>query len=213
VPRGITKRRPITVTALLDAAIELFAEQGYGATSIPDICARAGLTKGAFYSNFPSKDALFLSLLERSWEQRAEWIRRATPGGDVLARGSEIRTRGSDRALDRQWTLVSAEFSLHAIRHPRVAELLVEHERRVRSELAVLVTEALEDTGRRPTIPVNELARMIVAVTEGSDIQELTDAAAGAVAPSDLGPRAVTALLLQFSVPTDSAPPRAGGRS
>ena len=63
----------------------LFAEQGYGATSIPEICARAGLTKGAFYSNFATKDALFLALLDRSWERRAEWIRRAVPVGDVLA--------------------------------------------------------------------------------------------------------------------------------
>ena len=87
VPRGITKRRPITVTALLDAAMELFAEQGFGATSIPDICTRAGLTKGAFYSNFANKDALFLALLDRSWARRAEWIRRAMPAGDGLAAG------------------------------------------------------------------------------------------------------------------------------
>ena len=72
------------------------------------------------------------------------------------------------------------EFSLHAIREPVVAALLVEHEQRVRSELAVLVTEALERAERLPTLPVDELARMIVAVTEGSDIQVLTDAAAGA---------------------------------
>ena len=92
MPRGITKRRPITITALLDAAMELFAEQGYGATSIPDICARAGLTKGAFYSNFANKDALFLALLDRSWERRAEWIRRAMPAGDELAAALDNRT-------------------------------------------------------------------------------------------------------------------------
>ena len=45
----------------------------------------------------------------------------------------------------------------------------------MRAELAILVTEALEACGRRPTVPVDELARMIVAVTEGSDIQALTD--------------------------------------
>ena len=93
MPRGMTKRRPLTVTALLDAAMGLFAEQGYGATSIPEICARAGLTKGAFYSNFATKDALFLALLDRSWERRAEWIRRAMPAGGEQAGASEERTR------------------------------------------------------------------------------------------------------------------------
>ena len=90
--------------------------------------------------------------------------------------------------VDRQWTLVSMEFSLHAIRHPEVARLLVDHERRVRSELAVVVTEALEEADRVATVPVDELARMIVAITEGSDIQALTNLAGGAVADSGLGP-------------------------
>ena len=90
MPRGTTKRRPITVTALLDGAMELFAEQGYGATSIPDICDRAGLTKGAFYSNFANKDALFLALLDRSWDQRAD----VDPPGHAGRRrpGRSVRT-------------------------------------------------------------------------------------------------------------------------
>jgi AcrR family transcriptional regulator len=202
--RGVTKRRPITVSALLDAAMELFAEQGYGATSIPDICARAGLTKGAFYSNFANKDALFLDLLDRSWERRAKWIRCAMPSVEVLAESSGDQALDSGLAIDRQWTLVSMEFSLHAIRQPVVAQRLVEHELRVRSELAILVAEALERTGRIPTLPVDELARMIVAVTEGSDIQVLTNVAAGATVHSGVGPKAVMALLRQFSMPTGS---------
>jgi hypothetical protein len=58
---------------------------------------------------------------------------------------------------------------------------------------------------------VDELARMIVAVSEGSDIQALTDGTAGAVVRSDLGPRAVTALLQHFSVPTESVIAPDGG--
>jgi AcrR family transcriptional regulator len=215
MPRGMTKRRPLTITALLDAAMELFAEEGFGATSVPDICARAGLTKGAFYSNFTNKDALFLALLDRSWERRAEWIRRAMASSHLpeTADASQDTSR-NQLDIDRQWTLVSCEFSLHAIRQPDVAKLLVEHEVRVRSELAVLVTEALEKVERLPTLPVHKLARMVVAVTEGSDIQTLTDEAAGVAPLSNLGPRAVTALLWHFSVPTDSviAPERDGSR-
>jgi len=209
--RGITKRRPATVGALLDAALELFAEQGYGATSIPGICARAGLTKGAFYSNFPNKEALFLALLDRSWQRRAEWIRGALATGGDLAGGDLAGgdLAGGDgpapgRGVDRQWTLVSMEFSLHAIRRPEVAALLVQHEGRVRAELAALITQSLGRAGRVPTRPVIELARMLVAVTEGSDIQVLTDGAAGVAADGELGRRAVTALLRHFS--TESRP-------
>ena len=47
---------------------------------------------------------------------------------------------------------------------------------------------------------------MAVAVTEGSDIQALTDAAAGAPVHEDQGQRTVAALLAHFSLPADSAP-------
>jgi AcrR family transcriptional regulator len=203
MPRGITKRRPITVTALLDAAMELFAQQGLGATSIPDICARAGLTKGAFYSNFANKDALLLALLDRSWAEREGWIRRAMAGGPP---GDEVLAGAPGRGLgvDRQWTLVSMEFSLQAVRHPEVAALLVQHERRVRAELALVLTEALEAAARVPTLPIDQLARMVVAVTEGTDMQVLTDEAAGATSHRNVGPRAVAALLRHFSVPTET---------
>lgn len=206
MPRGITKRRPATVTALLDAAMGLFAEQGFGGTSIPDICARAGLTKGAFYSNFTSKEALFLALLDRMWGRRAEGIRAALPASDTLARALEGSAELPAIAVDREWTLVSMEFTLHAIRRPDVATLLVEHEARARSELAALLAEALERAGRVPAIPVTELARMIVASSEGSDIQALTDRAGGAVVRGDLGRHAITGLLRHFSRPAEPTP-------
>lgn len=185
--------------------MELFAEQGFGATSIPEICARAGLTKGAFYSNFANKDALFLALMDRSWQQRAERIRRLMPTSDALAGAMTGRGPLPALAASRPWTLVSMEFSLYAVRRPEVAALLAEHELRIRSELAVLLATGLARAGRVPVIPVMELARMIVAVTEGSDIQALTDAAAGTIVYTDLGPSAVTALLRHFSAPAEPA--------
>jgi AcrR family transcriptional regulator len=199
----MTKRRPATISALLDAALELFAEQGYGATSIPEICARAGLTKGAFYSNFANKDALFLALMDRNWQRRARWIRHVMPASDAVANPDAEGRQLPVLEPDRQWTLVSTEFSLHAIRRPEVAALLAEHELRGRSELAVLVAEALHQAGRVPAIPAIELARMIVAITEGHGIQALTDAAAGASVSADLCQEAVLGLLRYFSRPAE----------
>jgi len=54
-----------TRSHILDVAGELFAEHGYDATSVADICARAGVTKGAFYHHFESKQAVFLELRDR----------------------------------------------------------------------------------------------------------------------------------------------------
>src|SRR4030067_880681 len=49
---------------ILDAARAAFAENGYDAAGVEDICRRAGLRKGAFYHHFPSKQAVFLELLD-----------------------------------------------------------------------------------------------------------------------------------------------------
>jgi TetR/AcrR family transcriptional regulator, transcriptional repressor for nem operon len=43
---------------LLDAAISIIREKGYAATSVDELCAWAGVTKGAFFHHFPSKDSL-----------------------------------------------------------------------------------------------------------------------------------------------------------
>jgi AcrR family transcriptional regulator len=54
-----------TRTRILDASLEAFARYGYDATGVAEICRRAGVTKGGFYYHFPSKQAVFLELLER----------------------------------------------------------------------------------------------------------------------------------------------------
>jgi TetR/AcrR family transcriptional regulator, transcriptional repressor for nem operon len=56
---------------LLEAAIGLVREQGYSATSVDALCARAGVTKGAFFHHFPSKEALAVAAAER-WSLNAE---------------------------------------------------------------------------------------------------------------------------------------------
>ncbi len=50
---------------ILDAALRRFSKDGYDAASVDEICAQAGVSKGAFYHHFPSKQAIFLALLER----------------------------------------------------------------------------------------------------------------------------------------------------
>lgn len=58
-----------TRTRILDAALDAFARYGYDATGVAEICRRAEVTKGGFYHHFPSKQAVFLELLERWLDQ------------------------------------------------------------------------------------------------------------------------------------------------
>ena len=75
---------------ILDAALELFAQRGFTATSVQDIVERAGLTKGAFYHHFDSKQAVLLeiySILPNAYIQNA----RAIADSDLTARAALVK--------------------------------------------------------------------------------------------------------------------------
>ena len=59
---------------LLEAARSLFVQRGFGGTSIRDIAEEAGYSQGAFYSNFPDKEALLLDLLRGHMEAEARQL-------------------------------------------------------------------------------------------------------------------------------------------
>ena len=54
-----------TRAAILDAAQVCFAQNGFDATGVAEICQQADLSKGAFYHHFPSKQAVYLELLNQ----------------------------------------------------------------------------------------------------------------------------------------------------
>ena len=72
---GPARRRPL----VLDAALELFVERGYGGTSMDAIAAAAGVTKPAVYACYPSKERLFRALLEREEQRLLEGVNAAVP--------------------------------------------------------------------------------------------------------------------------------------
>src|SRR6201986_2289086 len=95
VPKAIKQRltrqesRLETRTWLLESAAQLFARGGYEGASVDVIAESAGYSKGAFYSNFESKEAIFLELLHahkrREIEALARLIARDLPAAELLA--------------------------------------------------------------------------------------------------------------------------------
>lgn len=178
MPKSPTKRRPLTVAALSESALALFTERGFHATSVSDIVSRAGLTRGAFYSNFRDKEELFLSLYDAHADRLlAELGRRAETVGDVPDPVAGLFDQlAAHNAQERAWFLVSMEFTLHAARNPEVARALAVHEERLNSGIADILTRCLERTGRAPEVSALTLARLVVAFFEGLTAQEVTHA-------------------------------------
>ncbi|WP_367394771.1 TetR family transcriptional regulator [Cupriavidus sp. Agwp_2] len=79
--RSNRERTEATRQALLDAARTLFVERGYGETSTPDVCAAAGITRGALYHHFADKRDLFRHVLADEAAAVAADIEAAAPAG------------------------------------------------------------------------------------------------------------------------------------
>jgi TetR/AcrR family transcriptional regulator, transcriptional repressor for nem operon len=63
---------------LLEAAIAVIRRKGYSATSVDELCASAGVTKGAFFYHFPSKDSLAVAAADH-WSEVSEALFAAAP--------------------------------------------------------------------------------------------------------------------------------------
>jgi len=90
--------RDDTRDKLFEAAARVFEEQGIGGASIEAIAAAAGFTRGAFYSNFASKDELIIGMLDDNVEQSVQrnlelLARHQNPADFIEAFGQMSRTR------------------------------------------------------------------------------------------------------------------------
>ncbi|MDO7869454.1 TetR/AcrR family transcriptional regulator [Nocardioides jiangxiensis] len=177
MPKGPTKRRPETRAKLLAAAGELFARQGVGATSIGEICRQAGYTTGAFYSNFESKDELFFTLFDAHAAEAIETIRQRLEALDVESLTVEelIAPFAHIRPEERDWFLISSEFTLFAIRNSDAARKVAEHDARARAMLTPVVTRLLAAAGVTSPAGVDHFCRYLIALREGGLAQSLVE--------------------------------------
>ena len=172
------RRRSATRARLLDGALEVFAERGFHGASVEDICDRAGFTRGAFYSNFGSKDELVLALFQATTDRLLEQIAALLP---VLANQPGTLLDAVLGLLDeaspdqRQWHLISTEFTLHALRHPEAARALNRQRAMFRDSLTKLVEEISAASGLTFSVPPEQFVRMVIALHEGARSQSLLE--------------------------------------
>src|SRR3954468_10872184 len=79
------RRRELTRTALLDAALQVFARRGFAGASLDEIAETAGFTRGAIYKNFPNKEELLFAVFERGITSELDEFTNAFSGGPGAA--------------------------------------------------------------------------------------------------------------------------------
>jgi AcrR family transcriptional regulator len=180
-----------TRQALLDAAAEVFVERGLHRSSVEAIAERAGFTRGAFYSNFASKEELFAELLQstvyaayRAMGERQlagdEPIPTARETAKTLA---QIQAHPDGRWMFRLWL----ELLLEAGRDEKMRGLAADFWRTNRELIARIVAKRFADAGRELPTDARTLASAAIAMDIGLAIQHYVDPE---VVPLDVYPEA-----------------------
>ena len=101
MPRKAKEEAEKTRARILASALSLFSKKGYAHTTLTDVAARLGMTKGAVYWHFASKEALLLALVDEMQEKVARQIARLMPEDELTFTAvAEMMTRNAGEILE-----------------------------------------------------------------------------------------------------------------
>lgn len=163
---------------ILEVAAEAFAEKGYAGASLNDLIRRTGLTKGAFYFHFDSKEALALEVFRAKQEQwMGRVMTRMMRHDRALDRFVEIPTALVDLIEEDSSSRSMSRLSQEMCRDPELGPKVTPQLENWVELSADLVRRAQEEGDVRADLDPVEVAETAVAGFLG--IEELTEALGG----------------------------------
>jgi AcrR family transcriptional regulator len=158
-----------TRAKLMRSASKLFCTRGLEQASVDDIAQDAGYTKGAFYSNFKSKEELFLAMLDQKFAEELERIEsalRVDESPDEAARHAGEDLLHYARS-DPEWERLQLEFVAYAGRNEEFRQEFVTRCRAMDEQLAEVYRRWAESFGVEPPVPYRDIAQMTSVMTQG----------------------------------------------
>jgi len=169
--------RDDTRDKLFEAAARVFEEQGIGGASIETLAAAAGFTRGAFYSNFKSKDELIIAMLE---DHLAQTTQRNL---DLLAKHKNLADfiealktmdRSRQDPLGRS-PLLHMEMILFVARAQKRRPELAKRLRAGRKLIADVIETTAKNTGKDPVLDPAWWGAIVLAMEDGFRLHRLID--------------------------------------
>ncbi|CAL4859011.1 helix-turn-helix domain-containing protein [Microbacterium sp. MM2322] len=168
----MARSRENTRARLLEAAHEVFAEVGLDAASVETICERAGFTRGAFYSNFESKDELFLALIRQLSEDKLDEVsvrvKKLSGGSDAI---DLVRQIASMSLAERMEPQLLSEVRTQALRDPRLAEAFLAWRAQMLGRIVTIIRDVSELHALPLRMPVADAAALLLDVSEQCSVQ------------------------------------------
>jgi len=168
------QRSEETRSKILTSAIKLFSNRGYNAASVDDICTEAGISKGAFYHHFKSKQDLFLALLD-VWLQTIDNAIEASKDKTVPETFMQITEAFPYIfATANEGLPMFLEFWLQASRDEKIWQAGIKPYRRYHKYFTALIQKGV-DEGSFVEVDPELTARMIISTAMGLLLQSLMD--------------------------------------
>lgn len=170
------QRAEETRIRIMQVAEDCFASRGYDATGLTEICRRAGVSKGAFYHHFPSKQALFLKLLN-AWLERLDAQLEAVRAGSTDVSDAILRMAQMMNTIIREQRgqlPILFEFWVKAARDPVIWEAAIAPYRHYRDYFAGMIRSGVESKALHADDP-DLMAQMLVSLAIGLLLQGLLD--------------------------------------
>lgn len=180
------------------------AERGFGGVSVDEIAERAGYSRGAFYANFPNKEAALVAVLREHMENEIAEITAildAPPGSPAVVERLEAWMRASH--TDADWALLSAEMQLHALRSAVFGEQYAALQRDHRRALGKILSLLFAHAGRALPADATSLAATIKALAQGLALQNALHTGDEAAVDSMRMIRLVIQALIQTAPPAE----------
>jgi AcrR family transcriptional regulator len=204
-PERLTReeKKARTRAQLIAAAATVFARRGYVAASLDEVAEEAGLTKGAVYSNFESKEELFQAVIDERFNEpmkhAAEVIENSAGTTEELAMVG-ARAFVDVVQQEREVFLLALEMNIHVARHPERAPTFAAARREQLADVADIITEHSKASGDPLPLPAFEMAIAVEALSQGIALHSLVDPEG---VPDDLLGR-VYSVLFQRPAETES---------
>ncbi|ATH94670.1 TetR family transcriptional regulator [Bacillus glycinifermentans] len=196
------ERKEETRQMLLHSAVEIFSELGFHGASVEKIAEHAGFSKGAVYSNFKSKEELFLALLEQQMNLHVNNIDKIIDQQDSLAHFIEAMHEHfvSVTNENQKWIILNTEFLLHAMRNEPVRSkwscMIMESVDQISKSVAKLMLKENHNSALSP----EEIAWTIFSLENGLAIFNFINEEK---VPANLYGKALKDMLLTPENPTD----------
>jgi AcrR family transcriptional regulator len=189
------EKRERTRRRLIDAAFEVVAERGFHAATVDLIAGRAGMSTGALYANFETKDDLLFAAFEEHLRWFTESLEAAAAADDVGAGISDwIRALGREPGQ----FLVFLEFWGYASRRPELREALAERLDEMHAQLTGAIERRAQQDGGAMALPPELAAQVALALGRGLAFDVVTD-------PGRVDDRRIGELLAALVAPTRPA--------